>query len=613
METSAQNPDVSVIIAVRDGAGTIAATLDSVLRQTMPRWEAIVVDDGSTDATADIVTGYCQRDARVRLARMTQGGVSRARNQGIALARGACITFLDADDWHSPEFLRHMLTALAAHPDAAAAYCGSLRVLPDGSTLTELPGTEMTFTPELERAALPLLAHYCPLAIHAVVVRRAAVVAAGEFDASLTSSEDWDLWMRIARAGGTFVGVPLALAFYRMSGQPSRRDPLQTALDAQRVIARAREGISAALAASLPDKARCDASVTLYFAATQAGAGKDARAVLATLRDWPAFDDDEWLRSAATDIEAGLAVGACCEHGLLAQQWPQFAHRVQDMLAIVGAQRPGVAARLRTLLEEQIFSSAAPAAGLGERAVATSTSAPRVGAAARVPVLMYHSINATGPAALAQWRTHPERFEEQLAYLREQGYCSVLAADIVAMLRHGRELPERCVMLSFDDGFCDFAQHAWPLLSRYGFSAQVFLVTDLVGKVAAWDAHMGPPAPLMDWPEIRRLRDQGIAMGSHLATHRRATDLSREELFDEAARSRSTLERELGTRVTSVAMPFGIYDERLLEVLESTGYECGFTTEDGFVRAGANLMTLPRIEIMGSDDLAAFSTKLAAA
>jgi peptidoglycan/xylan/chitin deacetylase (PgdA/CDA1 family) len=231
----------------------------------------------------------------------------------------------------------------------------------------------------------------------------------------------------------------------------------------------------------------------------------------------------------------------------------------------------------------------------------------------RVPVLMYHSISATGPAALAQWRTDPARFEEQLAWLSDQGYRSVVATDIVAMLRAGASLPADCVMLSFDDGYCDFAANAAPLLGRYGMSAQVFLVTDLVGKVAAWDAHLGPPAPLMDWAEIRALQDQGFAMGSHLATHRRATDLSRDELADEALRSRSTLEHKLGRRVASVAMPFGIYDDRLLEALDSAGYDCGFTTEDGFVRRGANLMTLPRIEVMGGDDLQSFSAKLLAA
>ena len=97
--TPAVSRRTSVIIAARDAEHTLGETLDSLLAQTDPDWEALVVDDGSTDATADIIAAYAARDDRIAALASTGLGASTARNLALARAEGDRLLFLDSDDW----------------------------------------------------------------------------------------------------------------------------------------------------------------------------------------------------------------------------------------------------------------------------------------------------------------------------------------------------------------------------------------------------------------------------------------------------------------------------------------------------------------------------------
>ena len=125
-------PLVSVIIPALNAGATLGRALDFVAAQTYPQWEAIVIDDGSSDDTAPLVER--RGDPRCRVIRRTvRGGPSRARNDGIAAARGALIALLDADDEWLPQKLERQVAALARHPAAALAVCDMLSVHEDGS------------------------------------------------------------------------------------------------------------------------------------------------------------------------------------------------------------------------------------------------------------------------------------------------------------------------------------------------------------------------------------------------------------------------------------------------------------------------------------------------
>ncbi len=193
--SSSHNPRTSIVIPARNADKTLAETLDSVLAQTDPDWEALIVDDASTDNTAGIVRQYTRRDGRF-LGLLGQGaGASAARNIGIARASGRRVLFLDSDDWIDSRFLEVMNGALDAAPNAVAAYCGYLRVMPDGAQ------SPIRSDPRIAQTPFEMFARSCAAAIHAVLIERDMINRIGGFDTSLRTCEDWDLWQRAARSG----------------------------------------------------------------------------------------------------------------------------------------------------------------------------------------------------------------------------------------------------------------------------------------------------------------------------------------------------------------------------------------------------------------------------
>jgi peptidoglycan/xylan/chitin deacetylase (PgdA/CDA1 family)/GT2 family glycosyltransferase/predicted TPR repeat methyltransferase len=227
-----------------------------------------------------------------------------------------------------------------------------------------------------------------------------------------------------------------------------------------------------------------------------------------------------------------------------------------------------------------------------------------------LPILMYHSVAPGGAPDFARYRVTPAAFEEQLRYLHEAGFRSVTLDEWRAAREKWAPLPMRAVMLTFDDGFRDFAEHAWPLLRRYGFGALVFLVTDHVGRTNAWDAAYGDPAPLLDWETVRRLRADGVEFGAHTATHRFLTACTPAEVVDEAARARATLCRELGEPPTAFAYPHGAEDPAVQHLVGATGYVYGLSCRPGRSRMTDPLLALSRIEVRGTDTLPEFIAKI---
>lgn len=219
---------ISVVVPARDAASTLRESLLSLGAQTHEDFEAIVVDNGSSDGTARIVTELAATDPRFRLEREERPGVSRARNHGIDLAAGEWVLFLDADDTLEPEVLEVLAEAAAASPDAGVVQCGWLRLAPDGTELERRP-------PVRHPAPFELLAVTCPYAIHSCLARRELLVEHGGFEEELDVTEDWDLWQRLARAGAEFAPARDGVyAIYRMRADSAsgRARPLLAAASA---------------------------------------------------------------------------------------------------------------------------------------------------------------------------------------------------------------------------------------------------------------------------------------------------------------------------------------------------------------------------------------------
>jgi glycosyltransferase involved in cell wall biosynthesis len=203
---SAPAPVVSVIMPCLNSEKHIAAAIDSVLAQTFRDFELIIVDNGSTDRTFEILGSL--KDPRIRILSQPLRGVSRARNLGLRESRGTFIAFLDSDDTWATDFLNEMYRALAANRLAVLAYCGWQNVgLPP-------PRNEPFIPMDYEGREKPaLLLEGCRWPIHACLARRSAVFEAGGFDTSLTIGEDYLLWMEVS-ARGQILRVPKVLSYY---------------------------------------------------------------------------------------------------------------------------------------------------------------------------------------------------------------------------------------------------------------------------------------------------------------------------------------------------------------------------------------------------------------
>jgi peptidoglycan/xylan/chitin deacetylase (PgdA/CDA1 family)/GT2 family glycosyltransferase len=227
-----------------------------------------------------------------------------------------------------------------------------------------------------------------------------------------------------------------------------------------------------------------------------------------------------------------------------------------------------------------------------------------------LPILMYHMVADDGPSKLNRYRIGVARFRQQIEFLRRHGFYTVTSSKLNWFRQRGEPLLGRPVMLTFDDGYRDFYENAWPVLDMNGFDADVFIVTGKVGGTSDWDRRFGAPQPLMTWEEIAELAGRGIAFGSHLVTHRHVDSLSTTELFDEALRSRLTLERKLGKKVHAIAAPSGGLDERAIRIFDAAGYHLCYSTRSGIASIDLNPLNLPRIEITGDMAMDSFALSL---
>jgi glycosyltransferase involved in cell wall biosynthesis len=194
-----------------NAASHIAAGVATVLQQTLSDIELIVVDDGSTDRSAEILRGFS--DGRLTILTQENKGVLAARNAGLAAASGQYVAFLDADDTWRPDCLEKLHRALAEHPECVLAYCGWQNL--------GLPGNRGNpFIPpdyEVHNKA-ELLLDDCRWPVHGALTRRDAVVAAGGFDPNFPTAEDYWLWLRIA-VTNKIIRVPEVLAYYHHHGE----------------------------------------------------------------------------------------------------------------------------------------------------------------------------------------------------------------------------------------------------------------------------------------------------------------------------------------------------------------------------------------------------------
>jgi peptidoglycan/xylan/chitin deacetylase (PgdA/CDA1 family) len=148
------------------------------------------------------------------------------------------------------------------------------------------------------------------------------------------------------------------------------------------------------------------------------------------------------------------------------------------------------------------------------------------------------------------------------------------------------------------------------LIKHYRFGALLFVVTGRVGGINTWDSG-ATDERLLDWSALRRLRDDGVEIGSHSVTHPRLTGVSPSCIAEQGVESRAMLQRELGINARSFAYPWGDEDEVVRHLIGASGYDYGLSCRPGLAARGHDWLALPRVEVTGFDTLSSFIAKLA--
>ena len=231
-------PRVSVVMAVHDGARWLREAVDSALAQTLDDLELIAIDDGSTDATGDILAGY--RDARLTVVRHARAGLTRSLNRGLRLGAAPLVARLDADDVALPERLARQVAFLDAHPEVGVLGTGCREIGASGEVLR-------VYAPPADDAGIrSALIRRNPLVHSSIVMRRQAIEAAGGYDETLPVAQDYDLWLRLSRLT-RLANLPEPLVLRRLAP-----DRVSVARDTERLRAEMRVKLGALRSGAYP-------------------------------------------------------------------------------------------------------------------------------------------------------------------------------------------------------------------------------------------------------------------------------------------------------------------------------------------------------------------------
>ncbi len=228
-----------------------------------------------------------------------------------------------------------------------------------------------------------------------------------------------------------------------------------------------------------------------------------------------------------------------------------------------------------------------------------------------VSVLMYHQVGPfASPKLHRAGYCHVRRFRAQMAWLRRFRYNVIGLDHLLDGLYGDATLPPRAVVLTFDDGYENFREHAWPVLRRHGFPATVFVVANHIGGRAEWLGDGQAKAPLMDADTLRSLSAEGVSFGSHTLSHPRLSRLDEATQRREIHESKVRLEALLGVPVRHFCYPYGDYDARSRALVAEAGYASGLTCIRGAANTADGAHEIPRKAISYGDNLVGFLWKL---
>jgi glycosyltransferase involved in cell wall biosynthesis/peptidoglycan/xylan/chitin deacetylase (PgdA/CDA1 family) len=553
---------ISIVMATYNRRRFLSQTLPTVFTQDFPpnEYELIVVDDGSTDGTGSWLRSL-RPPCPLRVLEQVNRGQTIALNAGIRAATGEWVLFLDDDLLCEPTLLGEHLAGHAGM-DPSVVF-GPMLVSPDSPETIATQWMRLALDRYYARLAdaggqlspeNTYVGPNCSLA-------RSLLLRVNGYDETLLPRrlEDIELGLRLWKHGISFCYRPQART-YHLNAKSTRAVVVAEAAQDGRSYLR--------LARKHPDY-----RVHTPLAQMAAGPG---------WRRW-----GRQLAVRATILPAGL---------LAALLW------LPEKLSSVAGMRT---------LGFRLFG--------GLRALSLLRGALRESGSwkelefeygARLPALLYHRVAPDRQCAHPELTVSPHQFEKQVAWLAQRGYAGIRPSDWLAWCQQGKRLPEKAVLITFDDAYADLAEHAFPVLRKYGFTAAVYVVTGYIGDANRWDQDKGVGSyKLLTAAQIREWASRGIEFGAHSRTHTTLTALAPPRLEEEIARSGDDISGLLGARPISFAYPYGEHDPTAVAAVRNH-YALAFTCDEGLNTLTTDPVRLRRTMVLPTDSMPEFACRV---
>ncbi len=205
-----------------------------------------------------------------------------------------------------------------------------------------------------------------------------------------------------------------------------------------------------------------------------------------------------------------------------------------------------------------------------------------------VPILTYHSINYKEGSHFVT----PENFAKQMEYIKKKGYEVITLDELVKSIKSKKRLKRNKVVITFDDGYKDNFEYAYPVLKKLGFPATIFLVTDYIGNEKRF----------LNWDQVRIMSKDNISFGGHTKAHFYLGTVKDEKVaWEQIAGSKKAIEQEIRAAVDYFCYPTGGFNERVKEIVKEAGYKGACTTNRGFVDSNSDIYELKRVKVNNLD------------
>jgi peptidoglycan/xylan/chitin deacetylase (PgdA/CDA1 family) len=211
----------------------------------------------------------------------------------------------------------------------------------------------------------------------------------------------------------------------------------------------------------------------------------------------------------------------------------------------------------------------------------------------RIPVITYHGLD-DHPSPLF---VSPHQFELHLKALADAGRKTLLAGQVLDLLRRNEPLPAEAVVITFDDGYESVFREAWPRLRAFGFTATVFLVTDYCGRDNRWPGQPAsvPIRPLLSWTQVGALSVEGCEFGAHTRTHPALVSLPLSQALTEILESQVAISERIGQKARVFAYPYGAANSDLRQIVRDH-FDGALGTRLGMVQGHSDRYDLERID-----------------